>query len=138
MAGRGLRTLAQIGPATLNKVRLSSSDPPLSVIFDLTGPVAFENQLQGGSSSSTLTIHLKETRLAKGLPTHLVFDRSIFHDCDIQSDAGGTTVTVNTSPVSRYAVVPLNAPPRLLVTFTPEQQQPVNASEPTDDSANSN
>jgi len=138
MAGRGLRTLAQIGPATLNKVRLSSSDPPLSVIFDLTGPVAFENQLQGGSSSSTLTIHLKETRLAKGLPTHLVFDRSIFHDCDIQPDAGGTTVTVNTSPVSRYAVVPLNAPPRLLVTFTPEQQQPVNASEPTDDSANSN
>jgi outer membrane protein assembly factor BamD len=137
-AGRGLRTLAQIGPATLNKVRLSSSDPPLSVIFDLTGPVAFENQLQGGSSSSTLTIHLKETRLAKGLPTHLVFDRSIFHDCDIQSDAGGTTVTVNTSPVSRYAVVPLNAPPRLLVTFTPEQQQPVNASEPTDDTTNSN
>jgi outer membrane protein assembly factor BamD len=137
-AGRGLRTLAQIGPATLNKVRLSSSDPPLSVIFDLTGPVAFENQLQGGSSSSTLTIHLKETRLAKGLPTHLVFDRSIFHDCDIQSDAGGTTVTVNTSPVSRYAVVPLNAPPRLLVTFTPEQQQPVNASEPVDDTTNSN
>jgi outer membrane protein assembly factor BamD len=136
-AGRGLRMLAQIGPATLNKVRLSSSDPPLSVIFDLTGPVAFENQLQGGSSSSTLTIHLKETRLAKGLPTHLVFDRSIFHDCDIQTDAGGTTVTVNTSPVSRYAVVPLNAPPRLLVTFTPEQQQPVNASEPTDDAANS-
>ncbi len=132
------KTAAQIGPATLNRVRLSSADPPLSVIFDLTGPVAFENQLQSGSSSSTLTIHLKETRLAKGMATHMVFDRSIFHDCDIQSDAGGTTVTVNTSPVSRFAVVPLNAPPRLLVTFTPEQQGPAGASEPSSgDSGNS-
>ena len=125
------------GPATLNKVRLSSADPPLSVIFDLTGPVAFDNQLQGGSSSSTLTIRLKETKLAHGLATHMVFDRSIFHDCDIQTDAGGTTVTVNTSPVSRFAVVPLNAPPRLLVTFTPEQQQPAGASEPGSDNGNS-
>ena len=126
-----IKTAALTGPATLNKVRLSSADPPLSVIFDLTGPVAFENQLQSGSSSSTLTIHLKETTLAKGLATHMVFDRSIFHDCDIQSDAGGTTVTVNTSPVSRFAVVPLNAPPRLLVTFTPEQQGPAGAGEPS-------
>jgi outer membrane protein assembly factor BamD len=125
-----MKTATPTGPATLNKVRLSSADPPLSVIFDLTGPVAYENQLQGGSSSSTLTIHLKETTLAKGLPTHMIFDRSIFHDCDIQSDAGGTTVTVNTSPVSRFAVVPLNAPPRLLVTFTPEHEQPVGMSEP--------
>ncbi len=121
------------GPATLNKVRLSSADPPLSVIFDLTGPVAYDNQLEGGSSSSTLTIHLKETKPAHGLATHMVFDRSIFHDCDIQTDAGGTTVTVNTSPVSRFAVVPLNAPPRLLVTFTPEDQQPAGASEPNGD-----
>jgi outer membrane protein assembly factor BamD len=121
-AASGLRTLAHTGPATLNKVRLSSADPPLSVILDLTGPVAYDNQLQGGSGSSTLTLHLKGTRLAKGAPTHLVFDRSIFHDCDIQSDADGTTITVNTSPVSRFAVVPLNAPPRLLVTFTPADQ----------------
>jgi hypothetical protein len=132
-----MNTAERTGPATLNKVRLSSADPPLSVIFDLTGPVAFENQLQGGSSSSTLTIRLKETKLASGLATHMVFDRSIFHDCDIQSDAGGTTVTVNTSPVSRFAVVPLNAPPRLLVTFTPEQQPPSGASEPSGDSGNS-
>jgi hypothetical protein len=67
----------------------------------------------------------------------MVFDRSIFHDCDIQTDAGGTTVTVNTSPVSRFAVVPLNAPPRLLVTFTPEPQQPSGGSEPSGDSGNS-
>ncbi|HEY2524948.1 MAG TPA: outer membrane protein assembly factor BamD [Candidatus Binataceae bacterium] len=128
-ASSALRTLAHTGPATLNKVRLSSADPPLSVILDLTGPVAYDNQLQDGSGSSTLTLHLKETRLAKGAPTHLVFDRSIFHDCDIQSDADGTTITVNTSPVSRFAVVPLNAPPRLLVTFTPAQQ-PEGASAP--------
>ena len=111
------------GPATLNKVRLSSAEPSLSVILDLTGPVSYENQLQGGSGSSTLTIHLNETKPAHGLGTHLVFDRSIFHDCDIQSDASGTTVTVNTSPVSHFAVVQLNAPPRLLVMFTPEREQ---------------
>jgi hypothetical protein len=67
-----------------------------------------------------------------------VFDRSIFRDCDIQTDAGETTVTVNTSPVSRFAVIPLNAPPRLLVTFTPQEQQPAGTVEPTDQGANSN
>jgi hypothetical protein len=49
-----------------------------------------------------------------------VFDRSIFHDCDIDSDAAGTKIVVNTLPVARYAVVPLESPSRLLVTFTPE------------------
>ena len=67
----------------------------------------------------------------------MVFDRSIFHDCDIQSDADGTTVTVNTWPVSRFAVVPLNAPSRLLVTFTPEPQPPSGATEPGSDSGDS-
>jgi outer membrane protein assembly factor BamD len=129
-AADATKTAERAGPATLNRIRLSSADPPLSVIFDLTGPVAFDNQLQGGSSSSTLTIHLKETKPAHGLATHMTFDRSIFHDCDIQTGADGTTVTVNTSPVSRYAVVPLNAPPRLLVTFTPEEQQPAGAGGP--------
>ncbi|HVA40107.1 MAG TPA: outer membrane protein assembly factor BamD [Candidatus Binataceae bacterium] len=136
-AAGAMKSATPTGPATLDRVRLSSADPPLSVIFDLTGPVAFDNQLQGGSSSSTLTIRLKETKPASGLATHMVFDRSIFHDCDIQTDAGGTTVTVNTSPVSRFAVVPLSAPPRLLVTFTPEQQGPADASEPSGDTANS-
>ena len=130
-AAGALKSVTPAGPATLNRVRLSSADPPLSVIFDLTGPVAYDNQLQGGSRSSTLTIHLKETKPAGGLATHMVFDRSIFHDCDIQTDASGTTITVNTTPVSRFAVVPLNAPPRLLVTFTPEQAQPTGATEPS-------
>jgi outer membrane protein assembly factor BamD len=129
---------AALKPATLNKVRLSSADPPLSVIFDLTGTVPFESQLQNGSGSSTLTIRLKETKPASRLATHLVFDRSIFRDCDIQTDAGETTVTVNTSPVSRFAVIPLNAPPRLLVTFTPEEQQPAATNEPTNQNSNSN
>jgi outer membrane protein assembly factor BamD len=129
---------AALKPATLNKVRLSSADPPLSVIFDLTGTVPFESQLQNGSGSSTLTIRLKETKPASRLATHLVFDRSIFRDCDIQTDAGETKVTVNTSPVSRFAVIPLNAPPRLLVTFTPEEQQPAATNEPTNQNSNSN
>jgi outer membrane protein assembly factor BamD len=131
-----VKTTAHTGPATLNRIRLSSADPPLSVIFDLTGNVPFESQIQNGSSSSTLTIHLKETKLARGLSTHMTFDRSIFRDCDIQTGPDGATVTVNTSPVSRFAVVPLNAPPRLLVTFTPEQQ-PGGAGEPANDSGSS-
>jgi hypothetical protein len=40
--------------------------------------------------------------------------------------------------VSRFAVIPLNAPPRLLVTFTPEEQQPAATSEPTDQNADPN
>ena len=138
--GSPVKMAARTGPATLSRVRLSSADPPLSVIFDLTGPVAYENQLQDASGSSTLTIHLKETKPASTVPTHMVFDRSIFHDCDIQHDSGGTTVTVTTTPVSRFAVVPLNAPPRLLVTFTPEGQQPGTGGAPamdTDSSGNS-
>ena len=111
--------------------------PPPASMRIKTGAVPFESQLQNGSSSSTLTIHLKETKLAHGLATHMTFDRSIFHDCDIQTDADGTTVTVNTSPVSRFAVVPLNAPPRLLVTFTPEGQGPAGAGGPGSDSGNS-
>jgi outer membrane protein assembly factor BamD len=129
---------AKVGPATLNRVRLSSADPPLSVILDLTGRVAYENQLQDGSGFSTLTIHLKDTKPAKRLTSHLVFDRSIFRDCDIQSESDGTTVTVNTTPVSRFAVVPLDSPPRLLVTFTPAQQdQPAETGEQNGDSSNS-
>lgn len=113
---------AKTGPATLNKIRLSSANPPLSVIFDLTGPVSYENKLKNGTDHSTLTIRLNETKPSKKLHRHLVFDRSIFRDCDVQADAKGTTVTVNTAPVSRFAIVPLNTPPRLLITFTPEQR----------------
>jgi outer membrane protein assembly factor BamD len=114
------RTQANPGPATLKTVRLSSSDPPLSVIFDLTGPVNFDQHLDNGSSSSTLTLYLKQVTPDSALARHVVFDKSIFHDCDIDSDASGTKVVINTIPVTRYAVVPLDQPPRLLVTFTPQ------------------
>ncbi len=50
-----------------------------------------------------------------------MFDRSIFKDSEIKSDAGGTTVTVNTTAVARFAIIPLQDPSRLLVTFTPEE-----------------
>lgn len=111
------------GPAVLDQVRLSSSDPPLSVIFDLTGPVAYENKLENGDGYSTLTINLKDTKPASALGSHLVFDRSIFHDCSITHSQDGTTVTVNTEPVAQFAVVPLDAPPRLLITFVPQHRQ---------------
>lgn len=136
-SGSAAKPEEKTGPATLNKIRLSSAQPALSVILDLTGPVAYENQLADGSDSSTLTIHLKETKPAHGLASHLVFDRSIFRDCDIQTDSDGTTVTVNTSPVSHFAVVQLNAPSRLLVMFTPQQQQPSTAGGADDGSGNS-
>jgi hypothetical protein len=52
-----------------------------------------------------------------------VFDRSIFKDCDVLSDSGQTTIRVNTLPVARFAIIPLEEPPRLLVTFTPRDRQ---------------
>jgi outer membrane protein assembly factor BamD len=107
------------GPATLRAVRLSSSDPPFSVILDLSGPVTFDQHLDNGDNSATLTLYLHQVTPGSSVSHHLVFDRSIFHDCDVSSDAGGTKFIVNTDAVSRYAVVPLDQPPRLLVTFTP-------------------
>jgi hypothetical protein len=111
---------ANPGPATLRTVRLSSSEPPLSVIMDLSGPVSFDQHLDNGGSSSTLTLFLKQVTPDSALARHVVFERSIFHDCDIDSDASGTKIVLNTTPVTRYAVVPLEEPPRLLVTFTPQ------------------
>jgi len=108
------------GPATLREIRLSSSDPPLSVIFDLTGPVNYDDDLKNAGGSSTLTVFLKGVTPDARLARHLIFDRSIFHDCDIETDSGGTKVTVNTMPVSRFAIVPLDQPARLLVTFVPQ------------------
>ena len=108
------------GPATLRTIRLSSADPPLSVIFDLTGPVIYDENLDNGNGSSTLTVYLKGVTPDANLARHLTFDRSIFRDCQIETDANGTKVTVNTSPVSRFAITPVPNPNRLLVTFTPE------------------
>ena len=107
------------GPATLNTIRLSSSDPPLSVIFDLSGPVTYDQHLDNGDGSSSLTLYLKQVTPSASVPSHVVFDRSIFHDCDVASDSGGTKVTINLTQVSRYVVLPIQTPPRLLVTFTP-------------------
>jgi hypothetical protein len=98
---------------------LASSNPPLSVIFDMSGPVTFEKHLESSQDTSTLTVKLLKTAPDAKLQRHLVFDRSIFKDSDIKSEAGDTTVTVNTVPVSRFAIIPLQEPPRLLVTFTP-------------------
>jgi outer membrane protein assembly factor BamD len=108
------------GPAKLKTIRLASSNPPLSVVFDLSGPVQFENHIASGPGYSTLTLLLKHVTPGPGVQRHLVFDRSIFRDCDVSTGPQGTTVTLNTSPVTNFAVVPLEEPPRLLVTFTPE------------------
>jgi hypothetical protein len=111
------------GTVQLNGVRLSSSNPPLSVIFDLSGPVSYDNKLENGDGYSTFTINLKDTKPATTLGNHLVFDRSIFRDCSIETSQDGTKVTVNTAPVTQFAVVPLDAPPRLLITFVPRRQE---------------
>lgn len=115
---------AKPGPATLRTIRLSSADPPLSVIFDLSGPVLYDDNLDRSGGSATLTVYLKGVTPDAGLVRHLTFDRSIFHDCQVDSDANGTKVTVNTSPVSRFAITPVSNPNRLLITFTPESGLP--------------
>jgi len=108
------------GPATLKTIRLSSNDPPLSVILELSGPVSFDKNLRSNSAGSTATVVLKDVTPDSALQTHLVFDKSIFKDCNVSSSSSGTTVTLNMQPVAHFAVVPLAGPPRLLVTFTPQ------------------
>jgi len=111
------------GPTTLRSIRLAASDPPLSVIFDMSGPVKFDKRLENGPGYSTLTVRLISTTPDTKLQRHLVFDRSIFKDSEVKSEAGNTTVTLNTSPVARCAIIPLDEPPRLLVTFTPANKE---------------
>jgi outer membrane protein assembly factor BamD len=108
------------GPATLKTIRLSSNDPPLSVILELSGPVSFDKNLENNSDGSTATVVLKDVTPGVGLQTHLVFDKSIFKDCSVSSTTAGTTITLNMKPVEHFAVVPLEGPPRLLMTFTPQ------------------
>src|SRR5208283_1363781 len=108
------------GPATLKTIRLSSNDPPLSVILELSGPVSFDKNLESNYDGSTATVVLKDVTPDAGLQTHLVFDKSIFKDCSVSSSSSGTTVTLNMQPVAHFAVVPLEGPPRLLMTFTPQ------------------
>ncbi|HEY2663191.1 MAG TPA: hypothetical protein VGI47_02530, partial [Candidatus Binataceae bacterium] len=103
-------------------IRLASSDPPLSVIFDISGPVKFDKHFESGSGYSTLIVHLDKTSPDSKLDNHIVFDRSIFKDCDVKTENGGTTVIVNTVPVARFAIIPLEEPSRLLVTFTPQSR----------------
>lgn len=109
-------------PVTLRGIRLASSASPLSVIFDVSGPVKFEKHLASGPGFASLTVHLINTQPDAKLDHHIIFDRSIFKDSDIKADADGTTVTVNTTPVARFAIIPLQDPSRLLVTFTPEDK----------------
>lgn len=108
------------GPARLKTIRLASSNPPMSVILDLTGPVKFEKHIENGPGYSTVKVLLRDVTPDASMQHHFVFDRSIFKDCDIASDPQGTIVTLNTEPVSSFSVVPLSEPPRLLVAFTPE------------------
>ncbi len=108
------------GPATLKAIRLSSNDPPLSVVLELSGPVSFDKSLEIKPDGATLTVKLKDVTPDSALQTHLVFDKSIFKDCIVSSSSSGTTVTLNTQPVERFAVVPLAGPSRLLMTFTPQ------------------
>jgi len=107
------------GPATLRTIRLSANNPPLTVVLDLSGPVQFEKHLENNSNGSIATVVLKDVTPDAGLQTHLVFDKSIFKDCDVSSSSSTTTITLNMAPVEHFAVIPLEQPSRLLMTFTP-------------------
>lgn len=114
------------GPATLKTIRLSQADPPMSIIMDLTGPVTYDKRVENGSGYSAAILTLKDVTPDKSIQTHIVFDRSIFRDCDVSSGPQGTTVTMNTVPLADVSVVPLDGPPRLLITFMPQNQQASN------------
>jgi hypothetical protein len=108
------------GPAMLKTIRLSSNDPPLTVIFDLTGPVRYEKSMESTANGAVVTLVLRDVKPGDGIAKHVVFDRSIFKDCDISRDSDKTTITLNMQPITSYSVVPLDDPARLLVTFTPQ------------------
>ena len=110
----------ETGAATLKKIRLSSNDPPLTVIFDLTGPVSFEKSMEQNSDGTIVTVVLKDVKPDASIASHVAFNRSIFKDCDITRDSDRTTITLNMQPIISYSVVPLQEPARLLVTFTPQ------------------
>ncbi len=114
------------GPATLKEIRLSQSNPPMSIIMDLTGPVTFNKRIENGSGYSSAILTLKDVTPDKTLQNHIVFDRSIFRDCEVTSGPQGTTVTMNTVPLADVSVVPLDSPPRLLISFMPQNQQASN------------
>src|SRR5260370_23330215 len=101
-------------------MRLSSNDPPLSVILELSGPVSFNKNLESNSDGSTATVMLKDVTPDGALQTHLVFDKSIFKDCSISRSSAGTTVPFHMQPVAHFADVPLEAPPRLPIAFPPQ------------------
>jgi outer membrane protein assembly factor BamD len=111
----------EVGPATLKTIRLSANDPPLTVIFDLSGPVAYSKEMEPGTGGgSKITVVLKDVTPDPGIGKHVVFDRSIFKDCNILKDKSDTTIVLNMHPIQSYSVVPLDDPARLLVTFTPQ------------------
>jgi outer membrane protein assembly factor BamD len=111
------------GPVTLRGIRLASSNPPLSVVFDLTGPVEYDKRFEKSPDSSELTVRLRKAQPDPKLQSHIVFNRSIFKDCDVETAGEMTTVTVRTGPVANYAVIPLEGPARLMVTYTPSPEQ---------------
>jgi hypothetical protein len=116
------RTAAQKGPTSIKQVRLSAADPPMSVIIDLTAPAKYVKHVRSDSGYSTALVTIQGAKLDPALPHHLAFDRSIFKDCDVSTNSEGTTIAINTDPVANVSVVPLDSPPRLLVTFTPVTQ----------------
>lgn len=121
-------------PVTLRGVRLASSPKPISIIFDLSGPVKFQKHFDGGTDFSTLTVRLLNTQPDSKLDQHMVFDRSIFRDSEIKSEGDATTVVVNTTHVARFAIIPLEEPARLLITFTTDQTDLGQATNAADDS----
>jgi hypothetical protein len=108
------------GPAMLKTIRLSSNNPPLTVIFDLTGPVRYEKSIEETPEGAKVTVVLEGVTPDGSVGKHIVFGRSIFKDCDVTKDTDKTTITLNMQPVMSYSVVPLDDPSRLLVTFTPQ------------------
>jgi outer membrane protein assembly factor BamD len=110
------------GPAMIKQVRLSAADPPMSMIIDLTAPAKYEKHVRNDSGYSTAIVTIENAKLDAAMPQHMVFDRSIFKDCDITTNSQGTSIAMHTDPVANVAVVPLESPPRLLVTFTPVTQ----------------
>ena len=108
------------GSATLKTIRLSSSDPPLSVILELTGPVHFEKSLESNADGRrprlwcSRTSHRMRAAASSGV-RQVDFQRlrgieRFFGNDDNAEHAGGRGL--------RSGAISL--PPRLLMSFTPQ------------------
>ena len=61
---------------------LAANNPPMSLIIDLSQPVSFDKHIENGPGYATTKVLLKGVTPDAAVQRHVVFDKSIFKDCE--------------------------------------------------------